>query len=69
MRLDNAKFCLDIAKLTKIVNFSGSWLTILDSLSIYLANMAVRYFDFFVCVCVCVFFFLTSVSIKFWCIN
>ena len=71
MRLDNelkyvsAKFCLDIAKLTKIVNFSGSWLTILVSLSIYLANMAVRYFDFFVCV----FFFLTSVSIKFWCIN
>lgn len=72
MRLDNvlkyfsAKFCLDIAKLTKIVNFSGSWLTILVSLSIYLANMAARYFDFF---CVCVFFFLTSVSIKFWCIN
>ena len=71
MRLDNvlkyfsAKFCLDIAKLTKIVNFSGSWLTILVSLSIYLANMAARYFDFFVCV----FFFLTSVSIKFWCIN
>lgn len=72
MRLDNelkyfsAKFCLDIAKLTKIVNFLGSWLTILVSLSIFLANMAARYFDFF---CVCVFFFLTSVSIKFWCIN
>lgn len=48
----SAKFCLDIAKLTKIVNFSGSWLTILVSLSIYLANMAARYFDFF-CVCVC----------------
>lgn len=48
----SAKFCLDIAKLTKIVNFSGSWLTILVSLSIYLANMAARYFDFFfVCVC------------------
>lgn len=62
----SAKFCLDIAKLTKIVNFSGSWLTILVSLSIYLANMAARYFDFFF---VCVFFFLTSVSIKFWCIN
>lgn len=62
MRLDNelkyfsAKFCLDIAKLTKIVNFSGSWLTILVSLSIYLANMAARYFDF-LCVCVCVFLF------------
>lgn len=60
MRLDNelkylsAKFCLDIAKLTKIVNFSGSWLTILVSLSIYLANMAARYFDF---LCVCVFLF------------
>ena len=60
MRLDNelkyfsAKFCLVIAKLTKIVNFSGSWLTILVSLSIYLANMAARYFDFF---CVCVFLF------------
>ena len=73
MRLDNelkylsAKFCLDIAKLTKIVNFSGSWLTTLVSLSIYLANMAARYFDFFLCVCV--FFFLTSVSIKFWYIN
>lgn len=72
MRLDNelkylsAKFCLDIAKLTKIVNFSGSWLTTLVSLSIYLANMAARYFDFFL---VCVFFFLTSVSIKFWYIN
>lgn len=72
MRLDNelkylsAKFCLDIAKLTKIVNFSGSWLTTLVSLSIYLANMAARYFDFFF---VCVFFFLTSVSIKFWYIN
>lgn len=58
MRLDNelkylsAKFGLDIAKLTKIVNFSGSWLTTLVSLSIYLANMAARYFDFFfVCVC------------------
>ena len=62
MRLDNelkylsAKFCLDIAKLTKIVNFSGSWLTTLVSLSIYLANMAARYFDFFF-VCVCVFLF------------
>ena len=60
MRLDNelkylsAKFCLDIAKLTKIVNFSGSWLTTLVSLSIYLANMAARYFDFFF---VCVFLF------------
>ena len=60
MRLDNelkyfsAKFCLYIAKLTKIVNFSGSWLTILVSLSIYLANMAARYLDFF---CVCVFLF------------
>ena len=60
MRLDNelkyfsAKFCLYIAKLTKIVNFSGSWLTILVSLSIYLANMAARYFDFFY---VCVFLF------------
>lgn len=60
MRLDSelkyfsAKFCLDIAKLTKIVNFSGSWLTILVSLSIYLANMVARYFDFF---CVCVFLF------------
>lgn len=62
MRLDNelkylsAKFCLDIAKLTKIVNFSGSWLTTLVSLSIYLANMAARYFDFFF-LCVCVFLF------------
>lgn len=61
MRLDNelkylsAKFCLDIAKLTKIVNFSGSWLTTLVSLSIYLANMAARYFDFFLCVCVFLF--------------
>ena len=60
MRLDNelkyfsVKFCLYIAKLTKIVNFSGSWLTILVSLSIYLANMAARYFDFFF---VCVFLF------------
>ena len=59
MRPDNdlkdfsAKFCLDIAKLTKIVNFSGSWLTILVSVSIYLANMVARYFDFCVCVCVC----------------
>ena len=73
MRLDNelkyfsVKFCLYFAKLTKIVNFSGSWLTILVSLSIYLANMAARYFDFFFFVCV--FFFLTSVSIKFWYIN